>query len=211
MKKIFRRFVMVFLTAMPLLAHAETPTEALQHVLKGYERFSAHFEQVTRSEQSNDAEVSKGTLMIARPGQFRWETVSPFPQLIISDGQYLWIYDPDLEQATRKPVDLGKTNAAALILNGNVTELADKFEIYQPINEESEQLFELLPKDTQSSFQRIRVFFTNGVMSELMLQDVLGQQTTILLRDPVINEAMDASLFQFTPPEGTDVIMSDEA
>ena len=211
MNKLNRVCAIISLAVMPMLALAETPTQALAQVLQGYERFSANFEQVTRSDQSHAAEVSKGSMKVARPGQFRWETQSPFPQLIVSDGEYIWIYDPDLEQATRKPVDPKQTNGAALILNGNVAQLSEKFEITLPINEEGEQLFELLPKDDQSSFQRIRLFFSGGVMSELMLQDVLGQQTTILLRDSVINESMDDALFQFTPPEGTDVIVSDEA
>ncbi|WP_036551470.1 outer membrane lipoprotein chaperone LolA [Neptunomonas japonica] len=213
MNRLYKLCATLSLAVMPMLALAEasTPTEALTQVLKGYDRFSANFEQVTRSDQSNAAEVSKGSMKVARPGQFRWETQSPFPQLIVSDGEYVWIYDPDLEQATRKPVDPKQTNGAALILNGNVVELAEKFEIFLPINQENEQLFELLPKDDQSSFQRIRLYFIDGVMSELMLQDVLGQQTTILLRDSVINDSMDDALFKFTPPKGTDVIVSDEA
>lgn len=211
MKKIVRYCAIACLAIVPLFAQAETPIESLKKVLKGYDRFSANFEQVTRKDQSNTAEVLKGSMKVARPGKFRWETDSPFPQLIVSDGEFVWIYDPDLEQATRKLADPKQTNGAALILNGNVAELAEKFEIYLPINEESEQLFELIPKDSQSSFQRIRLFFTHGVMSELMLQDVLGQQTTILLKDSVINEAMDASLFKFIPPKGTDVIVSNES
>ncbi len=211
MNRLYKVCATLSLAVLPMLALAETPTQALEQVLKGYDRFSANFEQVTRSDQSHAAEVSMGSMKVARPGQFRWETQTPFPQLIVSDGEYIWIYDPDLEQATRKPVDPKQTNGAALILNGNVAELAEKFEIFLPINQEGEQLFELLPKDEQSSFQRIRLFFTGGVMSELMLQDVLGQQTTILLRDSVINESMDDSLFKFTPPKGTDVIVSDEA
>ncbi|SFG58324.1 outer membrane lipoprotein chaperone LolA [Neptunomonas qingdaonensis] len=210
MRKIGKYCAMACLALVSLLAQAETPTESLKKVLKGYDRFSANFEQVTRKDQGATAEVLKGSMKISRPGLFRWETASPFPQLIVSDGEYVWIYDPDLEQATRKPADPKQTNGAALILNGDVAELAEQFEIYLPINEESQQLFELLPKDTQSSFQRIRLFFTQGVMSELMLQDVLGQQTTILLKDSVINEPMDASLFKFTPPNGTDVIVSNE-
>ena len=210
MLKIGKYCAIACLALVPLLAQAETPTESLKKVLKGYDRFSADFEQVTRKDQGATAEVLKGSMKISRPGLFRWETATPFPQLIVSDGEYVWIYDPDLEQATRKPADPKQTNGAALILNGDVAELAEQFEIYLPINEESRQLFELLPKDTQSSFQRIRLYFTQGVMSELMLQDVLGQQTTILLKDSVINEPMDASLFKFTPPNGTDVIVSNE-
>lgn len=197
------------ISAVSTISMAETAADSLSNVLNGYKNYSAEFEQVTRTDQSRTAEVFKGTVQVARPGKFRWETLEPYSQLIVSDSEYLWIYDPDLEQATRKPVDDAQSNGAALILNGDVAQLAERFEIRLPINQEGEQLFELLPKDDQSNFQRIRIFFTNGVMTELMLKDMLGQQTTILLREPKLNEEMESSLFTFTPPEGTDVIISD--
>ncbi|MGB2222343.1 outer membrane lipoprotein chaperone LolA [Neptunomonas phycophila] len=202
------------LCVMPVSVFADDtekdPAQALSSVLKSYERFSADFEQITRSDQSSESEISKGEMQIERPGKFRWETNTPFPQLIVSDGDNVWIYDPDLEQATRKPVNLEDTNGAALILNGNIEELQEKFDISMPVSDAGSQLFDLQPKDNQSSFQRIRIYFSNGVMSELMLQDVLGQQTTIVLHNSSINPAFSDTLFEFTPPEGVDVIISDQ-
>lgn len=174
------------------------PAQALSSVLKSYERFSADFEQITRSDQSSESEISKGEMQIERPGKFRWNQHT-IPQLIVSDGDNVWIYDPDLEQATRKPVNLEDTNGAALILNGNIEELQEKFDISMPVSDASSQLFDLQPKNNQSSFQRIRIYFSNGVMSELMLQDVLGQQTTIVLHNSSINPAFSDTLFEFTP------------
>jgi len=214
-KKMFATHCLTaMLCIVPLSAFSETlltePAEALSSVLKSYGRFSADFEQITRTDQSTESEISKGEMQIERPGKFRWETITPFPQLIVSDGDNVWIYDPDLEQATRKPVNPEDTNGAALILNGNIDELQTKFDITIPVNDENTQLFDLKPKSDQSSFQRIRIYFSNGVMSELMLQDVLGQQTTIVLHNPIINPSFSDSLFDFSPPDGVDVIISDQ-
>ena len=211
MNKVKKWLALAVFAALPWQAQAETAAESLHVLLKGYDRFSAQFEQISRKEQSTSAEVSKGTVKVARPGRFRWETETPFPQLIVSDGSYLWVYDPDLEQATRKPVKEEQANGAALILNGDMEQLNRKFSITRLMNQEGGSLFELLPVDPQSSFQRIRLFFSGDMMAELMLQDVLGQQTTIMFHNPKLNESMKDSLFEFVPPKGTDVIMSDES
>ncbi len=210
MQKMKKWCIALILSGSVSVVHAETAVESLNELLSGYKNFSAHFEQVTRTDQKITADVSTGSMQISRPGKFRWETKTPFPQTIVSDGEYLWVYDPDLEQATRKPFSAQQSNGAALILNGKVNALAQQFTIERRLDNENEQLFELKPKDEQSSFQKIRLFFTNGVMSELMLQDLLGQQTTILFSDAKLNIAIAENNFDFSPPEGTDVILSDE-
>jgi outer membrane lipoprotein carrier protein len=192
---------------------ADTPAELLQDALKGYDRFSAEFEQMTKTEQSVTSEVSQGQFFVEKPGKFRWETYTPFPQTIVSDGEYVWIYDPDLEQATRKPVQNADANGAAMILNGDVDGLNKEYEIELTNKAQSDkvQVFQLTPRSDQSSFQQIVIYFNDGVMSELMLEDVLGQETTIMMQKPEVNPDMDESLFHFDPPEGVDVLISDEA
>jgi outer membrane lipoprotein carrier protein len=210
MKKTLCMAALIGSTLFSTLASAETPAEALKNVLKGYDRFSAEFEQMTRAEQSVTSEVSQGQFYVQKPGKFRWETYTPFPQTIVSDGEYVWIYDPDLEQATRKPVQSADANGAAMILNGDVDGLNEEYEIHQNKTSDTTQMFELTPRSDQSSFQKIRIFFNGGIMSELMLEDVLGQETTIMMQKPSINPAMDKQLFHFEPPEGVDVLISEE-
>ncbi|MDP1346611.1 outer-membrane lipoprotein carrier protein LolA, partial [Klebsiella pneumoniae] len=51
-----------------------------------------------------------------RPNRFRFAYAKPFEQIIVADGQKVWIFDADLNQAsTRKLADaLGATPAALL-------------------------------------------------------------------------------------------------
>ena len=142
---------------------------------------------------------------IKRPSSFRWKTVTPFPQLIVSDGKYIWIYDQDLEQATRKKVTESETNGAALILNGNVAAISKKFNVTQIIDRDREKLFELLPKE-EGNFEKIQLFFAGGILQELLLVDLFGQQTTIILTKAKLNQRFKPKLFQFIPPAGTDVM-----
>lgn len=184
---------------------ASTAIDQLEQLMSGFSNYSANFEQYTEDEKGLRGEISKGSMNIKRPNSFRWKTTTPFPQLIVSDGNVMWIYDADLEQATRKKVSQSETNGAALILNGDVQAITEKFNVTQIIDREREKLFELLPKQ-EGNFEKIQFFFANGVIQELMLVDLFGKQTTIILTKAKINQKFKPDLFKFNPPPGIDVM-----
>lgn len=207
--KVFNLIKVVLVSAgLALVSHysfAQTPVNQLEELMQGFSNYSADFEQYTKDDKGRKGEVSKGSMSVQRPNKFRWQTQTPFPQLIVSDGDYIWIYDQDLEQATRKKVNPSETNGAALILNGNVKALSSKFQIMQIIDTKREKLFELVPKK-ESNFEKIQLFFADKVMQELMLTDIFGKQTTIILTKAKLNEKFKTNLFKFSPPKGTDVM-----
>jgi len=200
-------------TAALLLAtgfvQAETAANKLASLLSGYETFSARFEQFSMNNNGRRAQESKGEMQLAKPNRFYWKTEQPFPQTIVGDGKHVWVYDPDLEQVTRKQGDAGN-NAPAMLLNGQISELERDYRISVPLQNESEQLFELAPRQENSSFSRIRLFFVNKQLTELMLEDHLGQRTTVLLKDQKINPSLAKDHFNFKAPAGVDVIYEDE-
>jgi len=189
---------------------AATAVKQLESLMSNFSNYSAQFEQFTKDQQGRKGEVSKGRMSVLRPNKFYWETITPFAQLIVSDGKYIWIYDEDLEQATRKQVKADETNGAALILNGNVAALNRKFTISQLIDRGDEKLFELAPK-TESNFESIQLFFVGKTLQELMLTDILGKQTSILLSNAQLNQTFESSLFEFEPPKGTDIMIDDNS
>ena len=58
-----------------------------------------------------------------------------------------------------------------------------------------------------NSFSRIRLLFAQQQLSELELEDSLGQRTLILLDRLVLDPQIDPARFRFTPPEGVDLIV----
>jgi len=71
---------------------------------------------------------SRGTLLLQRPGKFRWDYMQPYKQQIVGDGQRLWIYDVDLEQVIVKPMDAALGDTPALLLSGGGN-ISERFEI----------------------------------------------------------------------------------
>ena len=188
----------------------ESAGQQLNHLLDTFDSFSADFDQISASDDSRRMEQARGTLQLAKPNKFNWLAEEPFPQQLVSDGETLWIYDPDLEQATRRNVDQAGAGVPALILNGQVEELEQKYHIRLLQEQDTNMLFELLPKQESELFTRIRLLFTDGLIAELQMEDSLGQRTSIVFENQKLNPGLPENTFTFSPPEGTDIIIENE-
>lgn len=202
-----RKLLATLLLSTSLSVNAQ-PLDQLASLLSGYDRFKSDFEQFVTNERGERGESSTGHFAIARPDRFVWITETPFPQEIISDGEYIWIYDPDLEQATRKPADENTDSAPALILNGRIHELDRRYEVALLQQQGDVLVFELLPKQSgEAMFSRVRLLFKDSVLSELLLDDTLGQRSMIQLSNQELNPELADELFSFDPPDDIDVIL----
>lgn len=145
-----------------------------------------------------------GVMQVKRPGQFRWETTSPMQQLIVTNGQTVWIYDPDLEQATRQQMDSQVGNTPALLLSGQPDQIKKAFRVTQPNRAIAN--FVLYPRHKDGSFESLTIRFQGDMPIQMILQDSLGQKTDIQFSDVKLNPRLNDQLFVFKPPAGTDVI-----
>ena len=95
----------------------------LDAYLSGLDTVSSQFEQRLFDERRNLLEQARGTVLIDRPGRFRFDYTDP-PQLIVGDGTRIWIYDPELAQVMVRDVDaaLGSTPAVLLSTDRPVEE-----------------------------------------------------------------------------------------
>lgn len=170
--------------------------------------FEARFSQVLLEADSDHSQVSEGRFYLHRPQRFRWDYLSPAPQLVVADGEHLWLYDPDLEQATVRRLDDSLSSTPAMLLSGDGT-LEDSFRIGAAYNEDGLDWVELAPQSEAADFAAVRVGFGQGRLAALELMDALGQTTIIRFSDIKVNGSLDDALFRFTPPDGVDVIRDD--
>ena len=180
----------------------------LDNFLKNLSSLHAQFEQQLFNETGKQLETSQGQMYIKRPNQFRWDYQKPYQQLIVADGENVWIYDPDLEQVTMKKLTqaLGKTPALLLSSNRPIEE--DFFVNPLPAKADITRL-ELLPKDAQAQFDSIRLNLRGETLLGFELVDNLGQTTLITFKQLERNQKLEESLFIFTPPAGVDVVTED--
>src|SRR5580704_14348669 len=113
MKKIFLGLLLAFSG----FVFSQTSAELLQTKLNAIRSMTANFNQVVKA-KNREVSRSSGIMALERPGRFRWQTKSPMEQLVVADGQKMWIYDVDLEQVTVKKQGKGLGGTAALFLSG---------------------------------------------------------------------------------------------
>ncbi|MEE2868968.1 MAG: outer membrane lipoprotein chaperone LolA [Pseudomonadota bacterium] len=199
-----RTLLMVALL-FPALAWAGATDELLSRLQK-LQSLKGDFEQTVLDKGGTHMQQAEGRFQVARGNQFYWSTTSPFSQLAVSDGKTVWVYDEDLEQVVVRPLsqDLGQT--PALLFGGQPSQVAEAFSISERDRNGAEVTYRLTPKGDDPLFDQLDVTFRGEHPMSMRLQDALGQQTVIDFRDLKVNSGIDASLFHFTPPEGTDVI-----
>ncbi len=206
------RFSRLLATALIVLAPVAGVVQAdvqagqnLNRLLTAVSSMSASFEQVVLDGGGTRLQQSQGELVLARPGKFRWRTEEPFPQLLVSNGQTLWIYDQDLEQVTQQVVDHRLTNTPALLLSGDLQSLQQSFDIQGPVEGDT-GLFRLQPVDPEAMFAILRILFENGVPMEMQLEDNLGQKTSLYFSNLQLNPEVGDEQFEFQVPDGVDLI-----
>ncbi|MBI5462355.1 MAG: outer membrane lipoprotein chaperone LolA [Gammaproteobacteria bacterium] len=188
---------------------ADAATTSLDRFFSGLRNLTANFDQTITDAKGVVTQNASGKVTIQRPGKFRWDYVTPYEQLVLGDGQHLWTYDADLEQATVKPQSDALAGTPALLLSAK-EQPGDLFDIAPLPARESEEWFELTPKsqnglgDTQ--FNRLRLGFVHDTLVAMELVDAFDQTTLIRFNDLQRNGGVSAALFDFTPPAGVDVI-----
>ena len=195
------------------LAHADD-SERLAALLRGVTSFQANFEQAVINRRGETVQTTTGTLHWLRPLRMRWETNAPYPQLVLADGQSLWVFDADLAQVSVRSLATSLDGTPAVLLADDATALGDHFDVRAtPPAEASERSgtgglrFTLAPVDDASVFRTLTFTFTpSEVLAAIDTVDHLGQRTRTTFRDARGNLPLDAELFTFKVPEGVDVI-----
>ena len=177
----------------------------LSALLSQTQTISGGFSQLTLDSTGTQLQEASGQMVLQRPGLFRWHTDPPLEQLLVSNGEKVWLYDPDLMQVTVQKMDQRLTHTPALLLSGDVSKISENFAIsYQEAGEVVD--FTLIPTAKDTLFDTLRLSFRGGVINDMQLLDAVGQRTNILFTGVKINQPVAASEFVFEAPAGVDVI-----
>lgn len=200
-----------FLLVAPLaVADDAEATQRLEAVMSGLDTLKAEFSQTVLDANLEPVRESTGSLLLDRPGKFRWNYRAPFEQVIVADGVNLWTYDPELEQATVKPLQETLASSPASLLTGSKP-ISEEFTVKEIGPAGELYWIELQPRVQDTDFQQVRVALADGELATMELVDNLGQTTRIRFDDIERNVDIEAATFNFDPPEGTDVIGEPQA
>src|SRR5574343_2099022 len=179
--------------------------DQLHDFLKGTRSFKADFAQTVIGKNGRKPQQSSGNVAILRPGKLRWEITKPYPQLVVGDGEKIWIHDPELQQVTvRKTCQAIGGSPASLLSGSNVLE--QNFTLKESGEADGLAWVEAIPKATDSGFEKVRLGFAGSDLKAMELQDSFGQTTLIRFSKIERNQALPAGTFKFVPPAGVDVV-----
>ena len=188
----------------PLLAEAGA-IDQLHQFLQGTNTLKADFAQAVIGKGGRKPQQSFGVVAISRPGKLRWEIQKPSPQLIVGDGEKIWIYDAELKQVTIRPAGKAIGGSPAALLAGK-NDLEKNFTLAEAGEAEGMNWVAATPKTGDSGFEKVRLGFVGAELRAMELADSFGQTTLIHFSKIERNPVLPATLFKFTPPAGADVI-----
>jgi len=200
------------LLALCALGAQATGLEALDAFIKNTRSGRAQFVQQVSSPpkegQSARVRNSSGSLEFVRPNRFRFVFKKPLEQVIVADGQILWLYDVDLAQATarKQAQTLGATPAALIASATDLRAMEAEFELSNAVASEGQEWVLARPRSKDGGLQTVRIGFKGATLATLEILDSFGQRSLMQFTQFEANPALDNALFQFKPPAGVDVL-----
>ncbi len=164
----------------------------------------AEFTQTVISPDGVKKKVSSGRFEFARPNRFRFEYLKPYDQLIVGDGQKVWIHDADLNQASSRRLDQALGSTPAALLAGGALER--DFDLAALPDRDGLAWAEARPKAKEGAFQSLRVGFRGAALTAVEVVDGFGQQSLLQFSGWAANARIDPARFVFVPPKGADVV-----
>lgn len=212
-----RAFFLGALTLLlPVWPAAASGLDSLEAFIRQTRSGRAAFTQVVtappREGQPIRQKMSSGSFEFQRPGRFRFSYAKPFEQLIVADGQTLWLYDVDLNQVSsrRQAQALGNTPAALIASAPDLKSLQADFELKPQPEADGLQWVLAQPRNREGALQSIRVGLRAGdrgvELAALEIVDSFGQRSLLRFSRFEVNAVVPAESFQFKPPAGADVI-----
>ncbi len=206
-----KRYLLAALALLALVAGTASAgaREQLDGFSRGLKGLEGRFEQKLFDLDGRLKETSTGRVALSAPRLFRWEYATPYEQLIVADGERVWVYDPDLEQVTVRPQGPEEQNSplAALV---DPSKLEQRFSVREGGDRDGLSWLLLTPRDgDEASFSSARLGFDGHVLSRMEVVDTLGQRTEVAFSRWSRNPDFARGTFRFVPPAGVDVVGGD--
>jgi len=197
----------------PQNARAETTEtrEVLDRMEKKYagNDFRADFHQISTLTALEITETASGKVFFSHPGKMRWEYLVPGQHQIISNGTSLWIYRPNENQVVRGDAQAFFNSGAGGAFLSNISLVRERYTAHIETNQADTAHITLIlePKKESPDIQsiHIRILKTNDHIVQVTTYNPYGDATTLDFWN-IVFKKIDLSVFEFTTPDGVDVI-----
>jgi len=199
------KFLLGILFTMLAFAAQANSLERFKTFVRDTKSARADFAQQVRDRNGKVTQESKGSFVFQRPGLFRWVYAKPVDQVIVGDGERVWIHDRDLNQVTVRKLSRALGSTPAALLAGSA-DIEKAFELSDAGAKDGIDWLEAKPREREAGFERVRMGFDAHGLRAMELMDHFGQTTLLRFSNLQRNPKVDKSEFRFEPPKGSDVL-----
>ena len=200
---------LILLVAMSLFAStafAATGARArLDAFAHGLHSLRGDFSQTVYDAHGNVNGSSHGMLALEAPRLFRWQVTDPYQQLIVADGKKVWVYEPDLQQATVRDQGAEEAHSPLTVLT-DLSQLDTEFKATDAGTRDGLEWLRLVSRSKDPQFEYAEIGFDASGPRRMVFKDTLGNKTEIAFSGWQRNPSLPADTFTFVPPKGTDVV-----
>jgi outer membrane lipoprotein carrier protein len=217
---LFLLIVMMFTLVSKSLAEGlsgrgEDLVSMLQKKYEATTDITSHFEQETFASGSSEGLKAEGKVYFKRPHQMRWEYRQPEPQLIVTSGQEVYVYEEEANQVMVLPRDqLLSTEISRAFFFGK-GDLKRFFIVEHPVKGQADArwMLKLTPRNPVPQVCTIWIVVDSDthLVKEMWLEDQLGGRTHLVFSDVKVNKGLSDGLFQFVPPPGVEIYRTDDS
>ena len=185
--------------------------QMIQEQYQSIQSFSGHFVQTSYRNNTETVRRAEGLVSYKRPGKMRWLYEVPEEQLLVTNGETLWLFDPLLENVTIQKLEK-LTDGTALSFLLGLGDLKADFNrrlISQVLLTSPDALIvELKPKKTTAnlSFIQLAVHPVTYNLQIIALMDQEGNYRTIELESMYYNLVIEDNFFEFKVTQDMEVI-----
>ena len=172
----------------------------LQNKLNVFDGYQANFKQVVTDIEANIIHQADGKLVFKQPGKFIWEVTAPEEELLISNGRYVWWYNPFVEQVSIFDVQQAVTQTPFALLVSKDPSIWKQFSISKENN-----IYVITPVDlSQAQVIKLTLTIIDNDLEKIVITSRSQQVSEYTLSDQSKFKPQE-DMFEFEMPAGIDV------
>lgn len=202
--------------AVPAATEQATPAAAvLRRASTAYtnvKSMRADFEQKRDNPLLGSTTTSRGTLYQKQPDRFLMRFSEPAGDVIVSDGQYFWLYYPsaDRRQVLRAPAaqgGAGGVDLQAQFLGDPLKRFTATYHGTEVVAGRNAHVITLVPRENVG-YNSLKVWVDAGdsMVRRFVLTESNGLVQEFQLSNLRLNLALSNDLFRFTPPADARIV-----
>lgn len=190
------------------LSAQQTPLETLISTLGETSSIQADVEQLILSQDGREIQALQAELVMQKPDKLNWHVIEPYEEIMVSDGESLWYYEPDLEQVSIQDFPDDVENNPILLLNDDLQAIENAYEVSMGYVDEEVTQYILLPLTASSSYERFSMTFSGPDLVQMQFESSVGQLTSFSFTNIINNAAIEPTAFTFAIPADIEIIDS---